>query len=68
MKCIKELCKYYKSHDYRMSYFVCSVGTFTGHHKDGEYDCTIDEEIDELTRALKDVMYHRKRIESKQKT
>ena len=54
MKCIKEDCCYYREHDFRSSYFICSL-IFAGKAflKANNMDCIIDREIQALKKYEK---------------
>lgn len=52
MKCVKDKCGYYRSHDYQKSYRVCGLDEISS-HKDSDRKCNIDKIIDEKYKYIK---------------
>ena len=47
MKCIGKPCRYYQNHDFRESYFICSL-VGTSHTKANVRDCLIKDIIQDM--------------------
>ena len=53
MKCIKSKCPQYIEHDFRLSYYVCRLDG-CGRLKDKEFECDIDDAIQESVKTTKE--------------
>lgn len=65
MKCIGEQCRYYQYHDFRESYFICSL-VGTSHAKVDIRDCLIKGIIQDMKDDLIEVEDYSKVIEENQ--
>ena len=51
MKCVKDKCGYYITHDFQISYRVCNLEG-SSFHKDVDKKCNIDKIIDEKYKHI----------------
>lgn len=65
MKCIGKTCRYYQNHDFRESYFVCSL-IGTSHTKVDTRDCLIKDIIEDMRYDLCELEDYLSVIEDKQ--
>lgn len=66
MKCIKEKCGYYKEHDFKESYAVCSMSYKVFNKNNSNIDCLIDDIISDMEDNLYDLKNYSKVINKNQ--
>ncbi len=67
MKCIKELCKYYREHDFYQSVAFCSLVDIS-FKKNSNINCMIDDYLTELKNEMAKLEKYKKYIAKHDKT
>ena len=66
MKCIKEKCKHFREHDFRMSAFKCGLDTYHSHSKEGDMTCLLLKVVTEYENKIRSMIKYQEFIKDNQ--